>query len=124
MDGTLRFEARDTFRATPEALWPLVSDTARMNQVIGNPPVEYTVTPLEGGRPSLVGRMRLFGLPLASYTEHPFQWEAPHRFVVLRDFRGGPFQRVRAGAELTPVDGGTEPPCRGASWPTSRRASA
>ena len=32
----LHFEARGTFRVTPEALWPLVSDTARMNRAIGS----------------------------------------------------------------------------------------
>src|SRR5438093_856824 len=105
---TLRFEASDSFWVTPEALWPLVSDTARMNHVIGNPPLDYTVTPLDGGGSRLEAEMRLFGLRLARYTEHPFRWEVPHRFVVVRDFHGGPLLRVRAGTELKSLEGRTE----------------
>jgi hypothetical protein len=104
----LRFEARGTFRVTPEALWPLVSDTARMNRAIGAPPVTHTVTPLDGGGSRLEGEIRLAGFPLARSLEHPFQWEAPHRFLVVRELPRGPLQRIRAGARLTPVEGGTE----------------
>jgi adenylate cyclase len=105
---TLRFEARGTFRVTPEALWPLLADTARMNRAIGLPPAEYTITPAEGGGSRIEAQMRLMGLPLARYTEHPFRWEAPHGFVVVREFHGGPLRRVRAGARLSPRDGETE----------------
>jgi class 3 adenylate cyclase len=106
--GTLRFEAGGTFRVTPEALWPLLADTARMNRAIGLPPAEYTITPTEDGGSRIEAEIRLFGLPLARYTEHPFRWEAPHGFVVVREFHGGPLRRVRAGAQLRPRDGKTE----------------
>ncbi|MBA2448021.1 MAG: hypothetical protein H0V51_08350 [Chloroflexi bacterium] len=105
---TLRYEARGTFRVSPEALWPLISDTARMNRAIGLPPIEYTVTPADDGGSHVEAQMRLFGLPLARYTEHPFRWEAPHGFVVVREFHTGPLRWVRAGTRLTPRDGGTE----------------
>jgi ATP-binding cassette subfamily B protein len=104
----LHFEARGTFRVPPAALWPLVSDTARMNRAIGVPPVTHTVTPLDGGGSRLEGEIRLAGFPLARYLEHPFRWEAPHGFVVVRELPRGPLQRIRAGARLTPVEGGTE----------------
>ena len=72
--NTLHYEAAGTFRVTPEALWPLVADTARVNRAIGLPPVEYSIKPAEGGGETLEGTLRLLGLPLARYTEHPFRW--------------------------------------------------
>src|SRR5215213_5629399 len=104
----LHVEARATFRVTPDALWPLVSDTARMNRAIGSPPVVHTVTPLPGGSSRLEGQIRLGGLTVARYVEQPFRWEAPHSFVVVREFQAGPLLRVQAGARLTAVEDGTE----------------
>ena len=104
----LHFEARGTFRVTPEALWPLLSDTARMNRAIGSPPVAHTIAPVEGGGTRLEGEIRLGGLAVARYVEHPFRWEAPRGFVVVRELQGGPLLRIRAGARLTPVQDGTE----------------
>jgi hypothetical protein len=45
MPATQRFESRGRFKATPEALWPLLADTRAMNRAVGLPPVEYEVTP-------------------------------------------------------------------------------
>jgi len=104
----LRFEARGTFRVRPEALWPLVSDTARMNRAVGSPPVVHTIVPVAGGGSRLEGEIRLGGLTLARYVEQPFRWEAPHGFDVVREFLDGPLLRLRAGARLTSVEGGTE----------------
>ena len=105
---TLHYEARGTFEVPPEKLWPLVADTAKLNRAIGLPPLEYIVTPLEGGGSRIEAELRVLGLPLARYSEHPFRWEAPHGFVVVREFQGGLLRRVRAGTELTPRNGGTE----------------
>jgi adenylate cyclase len=104
----LHFEAHGTFRVAPEALWPLVSDTARMNRAIGSPPVVHTIMPVEGGGSRVEGEIRLGGLTLARYAEHPFRWEAPHGFVVVRELQAGPLLRIRAGARLTQVEDGTE----------------
>ena len=96
---TLHFEARGRFRVSPDALWPLLSDTARMNRAIGSPPVIHTIAPVEGGGSRIEGEIRLFGLPLARYAEQPFRWEAPHGFVVVREFQAGPLARIRAGSQ-------------------------
>ena len=104
----LHYEARGTFRASPAQLWPLLADTARVNRVIGLPPLRYRVTPAENGGSRVEAELRVLGFPVARYTEHPFRWEFPKGFVVVRDFHGGPLRRVRAGTTLTPVEGGTE----------------
>jgi class 3 adenylate cyclase len=105
---TLRFEARGTFRARPDDLWPLLADTPKINRAIGAPAIEYTVTPAEGGGSHVEAQARLLGMPLLRWTEHPFRWEAPRRYLVIRDYHGGPFRRLRFGVDLTPKDGQTE----------------
>jgi adenylate cyclase len=105
---TLRFEGRDRFRVTPEALWPLISNTAKLNRAVGMPPVEYAVVPSDGGGSHIEARARVLGMPLARWTEYPFRWEAPHGYTVVRELHGGPLRRVRIGVQLTPDDGGTE----------------
>src|SRR5262245_7760080 len=53
-------------------------------------------------------------LAIARWVEHPFEWEAPRRYSMHRDYfwsRLGlfPFRRLRGGVELIPTaDGGTE----------------
>src|SRR5438128_547534 len=51
MPATQRFESRGRFKAPPEALWPLIADTAAMNRAIGLPPIHYEITPREGEHP-------------------------------------------------------------------------
>lgn len=103
----LHFEARGTFRLTPEALWPLVADTSALNRAIGLPPVAYAVTPLPAGGSRVEASVRVLGVTVARWTERPFRWEAPHGYVVEREFHGGPLERIRGGTQLTPLDGGT-----------------
>ena len=105
---TFHFESRGRFQVSPEALWPLIADTPRLNRAIGLPPVEYDVQPDRAGGSRIEARIRLFGLPVARWTEHPFRWEAPRGYVVVREFHGGFIARVRGGVELRPVQGGTE----------------
>jgi class 3 adenylate cyclase len=101
MPSVQRFESRGRFKATPEALWPLVADTPTLNRAIGLPPVEYQFTPLETGGSRIEGAIRAFGLTLSRWTEHPFLWREPYGYVVIRDFQGGPFVRFAGGMDLT-----------------------
>src|SRR6185295_14113017 len=101
MPATQHFEARGRFKATPEALWPLLADTPTLNRAIGLPPIEYDVTPLETGGSRIEASIRKFGLPLARWTEHPFLWREPYGYVAYRDFQTGPFARFVGGAEMT-----------------------
>src|SRR5262245_30187545 len=101
---TLHFEVRDTFRATPEQLWPLLADTPRLNRAIGLPSINYELTPLERGGSRIEASIRVAGLTLARWTEHPFRWEAPTGYLVVRDFQASPLgrllERVRGGVQL------------------------
>lgn len=95
-----RFEAHGRFRATPEALWPLVADTPTLNRAIGMPPIEYEVTPLESGGSRTVGMVRAYGLTLVRWDEHPFSWREPFGWTAFRDFHSGPFLRFVGGVDM------------------------
>ncbi len=54
-----------------------------------------------------MGEYRWHGLRLARWIEHPFEWERPHRFRVVRDYTAGPIRRFEGGTELLPAASGT-----------------
>lgn len=85
--------------ATPDQLWPYVSNTDRLNRAIGLPPVEYRVEqdPKLGAR--RFGTIRLAGMAM-TWEEHPFEWVEGRRMSVLREFNGGPFKWFVSTVEL------------------------
>ena len=135
----LHFEARRRFLVPPERLWPLVSDTQRLNQVLKLPVIRFTTEPLAtggarviGSHPigsavvSLLGQIfpldprlvandallrRLPQFPVVRWVEHPFEWEAPRRYAVLREYFWTPlglfpFLSFKGGVQLIPTEGG------------------
>ncbi|MBI4495026.1 MAG: SRPBCC family protein [Chloroflexi bacterium] len=91
----------------PEQLWPFVADTNRLDRAVGLPPVHVTRVERQEGGEAQQGEYRVLGLPLARWTEHPFEWEWPRRFSVVREYQRGPLVRFWGGTELLPVAGGT-----------------
>ncbi|HEY4301626.1 MAG TPA: DUF5939 domain-containing protein [Candidatus Didemnitutus sp.] len=91
--------------SSPEALWPLVSDTDHFNRDCGYPAV--VVVPAEeikGPRVPDSRRLRARHLGITvEWDERPFEWLAPRRFGVDRVFLRGPFARIRALCELAPL---------------------
>ena len=100
MGQTVRYESRGEFSAPPEALWPLLSDTPTINRAVGLPPIQYTITPLERGGSGIEAAIKVGGVTLSRWTEHPFLWREPYGYVVFREFIGGPFVRITIGVEL------------------------
>ncbi len=93
-------------RAAPEALWPLVADTDRMNRIVGMAPIEATPADGAGGARVRV-HTRLDGFPVV-YEEEPFEWQAPERYTVRRNMRQGVLRSLRFGVEVGPGnDGGS-----------------
>ncbi len=85
--------------SSPEALWPLVSDTNRFNRDTGLPPIE-----LLGVTQGV--RLVRFKLPLVQveWEEEPFEWIYPYRFGILRRFRKGPLAEMRVECRLARLD--------------------
>ena len=84
----------------PETIWPYVADTNRFNADVGIPAVRRAEgkTPTDAGEPL---EMTVTGMRL-EWNEAPFEWTAPRRFGVVRDYHAGPLKRIKVEAELTP----------------------
>ncbi len=91
----------------PGQLWPLVSDTDRVNRLAGLPPVRYRTVLLPDGGSETHGEIRLLGLIPLRYREHPFEWVENLRLSVRRDFDGGPLFSYSSSVELFPESRGT-----------------
>lgn len=89
--------------ASPQALWPLVSDTNRFNRDAGVPFVKPLGPSDERGRRQL--RLSKLGFGVV-WAEEPFEWIRPLRFGVVRRYSSGPVAEMRVTAELTEREGG------------------
>ncbi|MCR9207734.1 MAG: protein kinase [bacterium] len=92
----------------PSNLWPLVSNTERLNEAVGLPAVEYRTErdPELGLRK--FGSFTLSGVKV-SWEEHPFEWIEGQRMGILREFDSGPFKWFMSVVTLEPhPDGGTQ----------------
>jgi adenylate cyclase len=94
--------------ASPEALWPYVSDTNRFNRDTGVPSVERRVGTdrLDNARRRL--HLSRFGVPI-DWEEEPFEWVRPFRLGVIRRYSKGPIGEMKTLTEMTPrASGGTD----------------
>ncbi len=89
------------FDASPEALWPFVSDTNRFNRDTGLPPMELL------GIKDGVKRVR-YKIPVFSveWEEEPFDWIFPYHFGILRRFKNGPLAEMRVAVDLARTQAG------------------
>ncbi len=81
--------------SSPEALWPLVSDTNRFNRDTGQPRME--TLGIQDGVKHVKWHVPL--VPLY-WDEEPFDWIYPSHFGILRRFRNGPFKEIRISVDL------------------------
>ncbi len=89
----------------PEQLWPLASNTERINCAVGVPAVEYTTERNAHGALCKFGTFRM-GWAEMKWEEHPFEWVEGRSLGVLREFRKGPFDWFLSIVELIPRAGG------------------
>jgi len=87
--------------STPEALWPLVSDTNRFNRDTGLPPMK--IVSLRDGIYRLRYRVPVF---VFEWDEEPFEWTYPRSFGILRKYRRGPLKEMRTLLTLEPRQSG------------------
>lgn len=91
----------------PEDLWPYVANTQRMDRAIGMPEAHFRRVERSEGGEEVTGEYRLFRrLTYARWREHPFSWQKPRHYTVLREYDRGPLRRFVGGAELEPLDDG------------------
>lgn len=100
------FDWQWSLQATPEQLWPLVSDTNRINVLASMAPVSFTDTPHPEGGIERTGQTKQLGLGVR-WDEHPFEWVYPQGFSVLREFHNGVLACYRSSVLLVPEGEGT-----------------
>ncbi len=87
-----------TVHAAPSEIWPLISDTSRLNRTLGLPLMKYEEL---GGM--LHGSTKYWGVP-AQWIEPPWSWEVNRYLYCEREYSRG-FARVfRAVCFLEPID--------------------
>lgn len=94
MPKEFNYEWTFDLQSPPEALWRLVSDTNRFNRDTGLPRVILLETS-KG-----VKRLK-FDLPLhIEWLEEPFEWTFPYHFGILRKYKTGPMEELRADCNM------------------------
>ena len=94
---TIPMRAEVFIEAKPAEVWPLISNTSRMNHSIGLPAVKQTAS--DGFEKKV--ETRLFGIRLA-WRERPFEWVQDRFYRVTREFESGPIARFEGGMTLEP----------------------
>lgn len=94
-------------KSTPEALWPFVTDTERLNRAIGLGRITLEPNDDESAARHVVSTVS-GGFPL-EYEERPYEWVEPTDFSVRRDVRRGLVTRLVNSFKLKARDdGGTD----------------
>src|SRR4051794_10443046 len=86
-----------------ERVWPLFSDTDRVNRLVGLPAFERA-EPDQDLTQTVQGHY--LGIPV-SWREYPFEWVFEQWFQVERVFAQPlPIERLITGVQFTPLSGG------------------
>jgi class 3 adenylate cyclase len=101
MKSLYRYSKERHYAKPPEAIWPFVADTARINELSGSPIYRVEERADADGR---VHRLASIGLgPLRLRWEDGYsEWQENRRIVQVRDFRNGPIRRFEAVVDLYP----------------------
>ena len=106
MKTIYRYRKERHYGKPPEAIWPFVADTARINELTGSPPYRVEERADASGR---IHRFASVGLgPIRLRWEEGFgEWQENRRLMQVRHFINGPIRRFEAGAELFPEGAGS-----------------
>jgi serine/threonine protein kinase/class 3 adenylate cyclase len=92
-------------KASPEQLWPFISNTEKINRATGLAPVRFEIEAIEGNTSKTTGNQKVAGLSL-KWREHPYEWIEGTRHVVLRVFEKGVLRWYVAEVSLEKLPGG------------------
>lgn len=94
------------FDVPPEALWPVLADTARFNEAAGFPRYERVETPRPDGSVERIGTGRIGPFRL-SWVDGDFDFVAGRGFTQMRRFLQGPVRSLEAHMALEAAGAGT-----------------
>jgi class 3 adenylate cyclase/carbon monoxide dehydrogenase subunit G len=106
MTTTYRYRKETRFAQPPEAIWPFLADTARLNEMTGSPPYQVADRLDADGRTrraaiAKVGPVRL------QWDERFGEWQQNRWLTQERQFKNGPFRHFRVDAKLDPEGAGS-----------------
>lgn len=93
-----RFEI--SLDASLHKVWRYVSDTDRINQFLGEPPIEYEDLPDTRGGSSKLGSQKNTGFTL-KFHELPSEWIEEKYFQIVREHITGPLKRFIHRIDIT-----------------------
>src|SRR5947207_176963 len=106
MSSVYRFRKERHFAKPPEAIWPFIADSARINEMVGFSPYRVDEHLGADGRVRRIASGKLG--PLRLQWEETFgEWQENRRVVQRRTFLNGPIRRFEARAELEPDGAGS-----------------
>jgi adenylate cyclase len=105
--NTIRYEREREYPISVGEAWRLLADTDHLNRAIGLPSVEFS--PLDPDAGTFVreaSARTLGGAVRLRWKEYPFEWVRDRRYLVRREFEGGPIAALEGVVELEPAPGG------------------
>jgi hypothetical protein len=99
MTEIYRFRRETHFAKPPAAIWPFVSDTARLWELNGYAPVQFEERVDPQGRVRRFVRGKLGPFP-ARWEEDFGEWRENHRLFQVRNYQNGPMRRWEWACEL------------------------
>lgn len=94
--------------SSPLEIWPLLTDTNRLNQAMGMPPMAFEpVHPTHPGPARFIGLAMIFGIP-HRFQEFPFEWTYGKVFRSYRVAENGPLRSVLLSYGLATSGSGDE----------------
>jgi len=91
---------------SPAAVWPVMADTNRFNEILGLPPYQLEEVVQPNGTVLRRGTGRVAGIDLA-WEEKPYEWVQHRRFRQTRIFSKGPFRIFGPTLVITPAGAGS-----------------
>jgi class 3 adenylate cyclase len=98
---TKKFVMEKDYPLSRETVWNLLSDTDRLNRIIGLFSVKFKpANKLPGKTFYREALAKVGGIVPLIWKEYPFQWNKYENYMVERFYEGGPLQHFRGGVEL------------------------
>src|SRR5580698_4440653 len=105
MTTIYRCRQETRFSQPPEAIWPFLADTARLNEMSGSPPYQVADRLDPDGRTRRAATAKAGPLRL-QWDERFGEWQENRWFTQERQFKNGPFRHFKIHAKLDPEGAG------------------
>ena len=101
MTTIYRYRKETHFAQPPEAIWPFLADTARLNEMAGAPPYQVADRLDPDGRTRRAATAKSGPMRL-QWDERFGEWQENRWLTQERQFKNGPFRHFKFNAKLDP----------------------